>query len=154
MKQNPKQEQTRANLHASKLAKEGFLGDDTRPLEDILAADALTLERLGLTAGQLAEAMRALTALGLKGMGAPIDTRDFTLTVEEYMGKMACPFRDGRRAAKRNTLAVRKDSGESMAWTDVSIHLIEAHGFFQGEGSTYRLEPEALARFLGLEPSE
>ena len=69
------------------------------------------------------------------------------------MGRISCPFRD-HRAAKRNTLA-RDRAGRQMAWTDLSVHLIGAHGFFQGSGSPYRLEPGALAEFLkDMGPSE
>lgn len=154
MKRNPEQEIRRANLEASKLAKEGFLGEDPRPVEEIIAADGEALSALNLSAADLAGTMRALTALGLKGLGAPIDTQDYVVTVEEYMGSMPCPFRDGKRAAKRNTTAVHKKSGRRLSWTDTSIHLIEKHGFFQGEGSSYRLSPPELADFLGLIPKE
>lgn len=154
MKRNPEQDKRRANLEASKLAKEGFLGDDPRALEVIVAADRDALSSLDLTAEDLAGAMRALTALGLKGLGSPIDTKDYVVTVEEYMGSMPCPFRDGKRAAKRNTTAQNKKSGKTLSWTDTSIHLIESHGFFQGQGSSYRLSPVELAEFLGLLPSD
>lgn len=149
MKQNPKQEQLRENLKASKLAKEGFLGEDTRPLEEIVQEDLEELNAMGLTAQKLAERMEQLTALGLKGHGMAVEAEGYSLEVEEFMGRMPCPFRDGKRLAKRNTVATRLADGAQMSWTDASIHLIGQHGFFQGLGSPYRLEPVALARFLG-----
>ncbi len=154
MKQNPKNETLRENLSAGKLAKEGFLGKDDRSPEQIVADDAVALADVNLSAQEVADAMRALTRLGLEGMGQEVDTRDFKLLVEEYMGYMPCPFRDNRRAAKRNTRATSKASGETMTWTDMGIHLIHAHGFFQGIGSPYRLEPLALAAFLQLIKAE
>ena len=150
MKQNPQQEQLRENLKASKLAREGFLGEDSRSLEQIVRDDREELEALGLDAQQLAERMRMLTGLGLKGQGMPIEAEGYSLVVEEYMGRMPCPFRDGHRMAKRNTTATRLSDGQEMRWTDAGIHLIAKHGFFQGLGSPYRLEPVALARFLML----
>ena len=154
MKQNPKNEALRENLKAGKLAREGFLGEDTRQLEQIVADDAAMLAGVDLSAQDVGDAMRALTRLGLEGQGAEVESRDFRILVEEYMGFMPCPLRDGRRAAKRNTRATLKVSGETMAWTDMGIHLIQAHGFFQGKGSPYRLEPLALAAFLQLVKAE
>ena len=154
MKQNPKNEALRENLAAGKLAKEGFLGEDDRPPEQIVADDAATLSEVNLSAQDLADAMRTLTRLGLEGQGVEVDTKDYTLLVEDYMGSMTCPFRDGRRAAKRNTRATLKSNGETLTWTDMGVHLIQAHGFFQGKGSAYRLEPLALAAFLRLIKAE
>lgn len=151
MKQNPKQEQLRENLKASKLAKEGFLGEDTRPLQQIIEDDLQELEAMGLTAEQLAGRMEELTALGLQGQGVPVEAEGYSLQVEEFMGRMPCPFRDGKRLAKRNTSATRLKDGAQLMWTDVGVHLIGRHGFFQGLGSPYRLEPVELARFLNLQ---
>jgi hypothetical protein len=150
MKQNPKDEALRENLEAGKLSKEGFLGDDDRQIEQIVEDDAIQLAEVNLNAQEVADAMRALTRLGLEGQGQEVNTKEFKLVVEEYMGYMSCPYRDNRRAAKRSTRATLKSSGETMTWTDMGIHLIQAHGFFQGKGSPYRLEPLKLAAFLQL----
>ena len=150
MKQNPKEQAILENLEGGRLSKEGFLGDDTRPPQDIIREDLAELEAAGLKPEQLAARMRALTKLGLEGMGAPVEREGYVLTVEDYMGWMSCPFRDNRRAAKRITHAQHTAGGQAFTWSDMSIHLIDAHGFFQGIGSPYRLEPVALAQFLEL----
>ncbi len=150
MKPNPKEQAVLQNLEGGKLAKDGFLGDDPRPHQEIIRDDLAELEAGGITAKQLAKRMAELTEKGLEGLGAPITHDGYELVVEEYMGRMACPFRDGRRAAKRSTTARKVQDGTQMVWTDMSVHLIDAHGFFQGIGSPYRLEPLKLARFLGL----
>lgn len=150
MKQNPKEQALRDNLEPGKLAKDGFLGEDKRPVDEIIADDLGELNAMGVTQQQLAARMRELTKAGLEGLGAPIDFGGYTLVVEEFMGWMGCPFRDYRRAAKRITHATAAKGGKTMTWTDMSIHLIEHHGFFQGLGSTYRLEPVELVEFLKL----
>ncbi len=150
MKPNPKDQAIMENLEGGRLSKEGFLGEDPRPLQEIIREDLAELEARGLTAQQLAARMRELTKQGLEGMGNPMDSQGYRLTVEDYMGRIACPFRDGRRMAKRTTIAQHLETGALSQWTDMSIHLIEAHGFFQGIGSPYRLEPMELADFLGL----
>jgi hypothetical protein len=35
-----------------------------------------------------------------------------------------------------------------VQWSDLSIHLIGAHGFFEGRGSFFRLEPAELVAIL------
>ena len=35
-------------------------------------------------------------------------------------------------------------SGETLIWSDLSIHLIRDHGFYRGKGSPFRLEPRVL----------
>jgi len=42
------------------------------------------------------------------------------------------------------------DTGEEIRWTELQIHLIEAHGFYEGKGSVWRVSPSKLGRVLGL----
>ncbi len=148
MKRNPADELLRLDMEAGRLAGEGFLGTDERPVSEIIAADRALLASQDLGARELAQALRDLTRKGMEGQGQPVETGDFAVTVEEYMGRIGCPFKDGFRAAKRNTRAVSRATGESLSWSDLALHLIEAHGFFQGKGSPWRLEPLAAAAFL------
>ncbi len=143
MKENPVELKIRQDM------RESFLADDTRPIAEIIETDLAELHAAGLTQQQLAEAMRALTLKGLENQGFETPVDGYTVLVEEYMGRFGCPFKHGAREAKRNT-TVKNAEGKTMLWTDMSIHLIEAHGFFQGLGSPYRLEPLELAAFLGL----
>lgn len=149
MKPNPAETALRADMLEGRLVLDGFLGDDERPIPEIVWEDERQLAALGLTVGDLAAAMRRLTRSGMRAMGEPVTVDGYTVTAQEYMGFMGCPFKDGRRAAKRNT-TVTNAQGEQFTWSDLGLHLIEAHGFFQGRGSVYRIEPVLLARFLGL----
>lgn len=152
MKQNPQKKDIREDLTAGRLTRDGFLGADPRPFEQIILEDAETLRVLNVTPEQIAEKMQALTQKGLEGMGQEVQAGEYQVTVEEFMGRIVCPFHD-RRAAKRNT-AARDNRGREMSWTDLSIHLISTHGFFQGKGSAFRLEPAETADFLGLTPHQ
>lgn len=149
MKENPNDQFIKRDMRAGRLTRDGFLGCDERSIEEIILADEAALADTGVSAARLADTMRTLTQKGLEGMGEDYPVDGFVVKVEEYMGFMGCPFKDGHRMAKRNT-TVRKESGEKMAWTDLSIHLIGAHSFFQGKGADYRLEPADLVQFLGL----
>ncbi len=146
MKQNPKDIPIQESLRAGILARDGFLGEDGRPFPQIILEDTEALAALGTTPGEVAEEMRRLTRLGIENNGAA-QADGFEVTVEEYMGRIGCPFRD-HRAAKRNTTVTDLSTGRSMSWSDLSIHLIAEHGFFQGKGALYRLEPADLAGFL------
>ena len=149
MKANPRDELLKRDMREGRLSRDGFLGDDERNIEAIIAEDGAILAEAGVSAAKIADTMHVLTQKGLEGMGEECPVDDYLIKVEEYMGFMGCPFKDGHRLAKRNT-TIRKQSGKSMMWTDVSIHLIGAHGFFQGKGAEYRLEPMQLIDLLGL----
>jgi hypothetical protein len=146
MKENPRDALLRVDMEAGRLIKDGFLGEDHRPLSDIISQDLDTLAGLQVSHVELGRAMRRLTRKGMAAIGETVDAGDYLVKTEEYMGWLGCPFKDARRAAKRNTLVRDKE----MRWSDLTIHLIEEHAFFQGKGSAFRLEPEALAAFLGL----
>ena len=53
-----------------------------------------------------------------------------------------------KRFAKRVTTIKLTESGEAISWSDLNIHLIEEHGFFEGKGSAFRIEPGELVRVI------
>ena len=148
MKENPKDTALRKDMAEGRLARDGFLGDDHRPLLEIVDADKAVLDAMGVTQEHLGQKMRALMEKGLTGMGMEVASGHLLVKTEEYMGRMGCPFKDGHRAAKRNTTLTDIQSGKSLTYSDLSIHLIEKHGFFQGKGSPYRIEPGELVAFI------
>lgn len=153
MKESPRDKSIRDDLAEGQWSVEGFLGSDTRTLEQIIRADAVTLQSLNVTAEALGQAMRRLTREGMAGLGDPVETRGYEIMVDEWKGLILCPFKDQRRAAKRLTVVRRLSDNKEFRWSDLSIHLIEDHGFFQGIGSTYRIEPQEIIDFLGLSGS-
>ncbi len=151
MKQSPELEIIQANMMPGSLSAHGFLGNDSRNLTDILHTDAESLKQTGITQEALADKMQELTDFGMRGLGRPMsmDGR-FEIEVEDYMGKLPCPFRDNVKVVKSHTRVRRLDTGVILHWTDLNIHMIREHGFFEGYGSTYRLDPAELVRFLGM----
>jgi hypothetical protein len=151
MKQSPELKAIQANMMPGSLSAHGFIGEDSRNLADILRADAKALKQAGITQQALADKMQELTDFGMQGLGRPMLVNScFEIEVEDYMGKLPCPFRDNAKVDKRQTRIRRLDTGVIMRWTDLNIHMIRKHGFFEGHGSNYRLDPEELARFLGI----
>lgn len=151
MKENPQEHDIKKDMAPGRIIADGYLGTDTRTLEAIIAEDEAVLASLGVTKEQVAAKMQAITMAALEGFGDPLDIEDtYTAQALEFMGFHGCPFKDGKRLAKRNTYVTNKKTEESMVWSDLNIHLIEKHGFFEGKGAQYRLEPAHLVPFLGL----
>lgn len=151
MKQSPQLELIQANMLPGALSAQGFLGEDSRNLADIILSDGKALERMGITRETLAGKMQAMTDTGTRGLGRPVPADErFEIEVEDYKGDIPCPFKDNAKAKKRQTLVRRLDTGAVMRWTDLNIHMIREHGFFEGTGSPYRLDPAELAGFLGM----
>jgi hypothetical protein len=149
MKQTVDMQTIQDKMQPGKLTAEGFLGSDTRNLQDILLADQETMNRLGLTHVEIADRMQAITDVGKRMTEALLPLAEgFAVQVDEYMGAIPCPFGDHHNADKRNTLVKNLKTGAAVHWTDLSIHMIRAHGFYEGIGSYFRLDPTYLADFL------
>lgn len=151
MKQQPDLQKIQEEMQPGSLSAAGFLGHDERNLADIIRADQAAVDALGLTHEAIANAMRALSDAAMAGLGRPVDfSGNYMVVVEEFMGQIACPFRDNHKAVKRTITATSRKTGQSMSWTDLSVHMIALHGFYEGLGSPYRNDPTELANFLAL----
>ena len=136
-------------LRSSVTVAGGFLGTDGRPVDQILAADRATLQALGFTPEQIGQRMQDLTDAARPGLGTEVVIDDrWVVWCEEWKGLMVCPWPHGGRFDKRLTTVRRTDTGQTISWTDLNIHLIAEHGFFEGKGAAFRLEPADLVRIL------
>lgn len=149
MKQSPNMRDLEFMLRSSRIVAGGFLGTDSRPLEEIVEADLVSLAHLGYTVAQVADRMQELTALAIPQLGNPVAVGDnLTVISQDYMGRIICPWPHPMRLAKRLTTARRADTDQSVRWTDLNIHMIAEHGFFEGKGSPYRIEPRKLVHLI------
>lgn len=149
LKRPPDVQKLEEVMRSSKLVMGGFLGPDKRALYDIIEEDISALGRLGYSAEDVATRMRQLTDMGAQGLGTPVTVEGrFEVTVEEHKGLNVCPWPHGGGIRKRITTVRKLDSGKLLRWTDLGIHMIRHHGFFEGRGSLYRLEPRELAESL------
>ena len=145
MKRSPDMEKLEEMLRSSKFVSGGFLGHDERPLEAIIDTDAAALGRLNRTREEIASRMRHITELGKRGL-------ETTVTVEPWLearvidarGPIPCPWPHPGVFSKAVIIARRTDTGGSVRWSELNTHMIEAHGFFEGRGSPFRIEPEDL----------
>ncbi len=145
MKQSPEDLKLIERLASSRFSGSGFMGDDRRSLEETLAADRHALERLGVSAATLVRRLRAADRLAREACGAPVvlcpgmEARHY-----EAMGRVPSPFHGDGMFPKGETRISWKD-GRQLRVSALGIALIERHGFFQGRGSPYRIEPELAA---------
>jgi hypothetical protein len=152
MKQSPELQNTQNKMHPGSLSAKGFLGDDTRNLADILAEDLAALEKLGVNHSIIADRMKYFTASALSSLGSPVIIDEiYQVTVEDFKGTLPCPFNDPFHAGKQNTRVTNLVTGKSLYWSDLNIHMIETHGFYEGKGSFFRVEPVQVVEILGIQ---
>lgn len=123
-------------------------GDD-RPLQRILDDDAADVAGLEMDLEAIAALMKRLYDEGRDGLGDPVRIDDrFEVTVREDRGILACPFRDHYPAPKAMVEAINLKTGRRLKFTILGWHMIQAHGFFQGKGSPFRIDPTDLHDFF------
>jgi len=136
-------------LRASRVVSGGFLGKDPRILEEILETDAAELAALGISQEEVAARMLEITNRARTGLGTPVrmdEKRE--ISADDNRGQMICPWPHAGGYDKTITTVRRIDTGETLRWSELSRHFIEAHGFFEGRGSAFRLEPGTLVRVI------
>ncbi len=149
MKESPHDKKLDEVLRSSKLVAGGFMGHDTRSVSEIVDADDAKLSKLGFTRKQVAQRMRQITHLAKAGLGTwvPID-ENLQAKVDEARGRLVCPWPHPGTFFKRITTIRQTKTGASTRWSDLNIHLIGEHGFFEGKGSDFRIEPAELVAII------
>ena len=150
MKLSPEDSKLMQRMAPGALCRDGFLGDDPRPLGEILDSDRSTVEGLGLTHEDIATALAGAMQAAMPACGAPVAVGDrLTATYSEAMGRIPSPWGDG--VFPKGEIALTDTAtGETILFTPLSVHLISRHGFYQGRRGRYRVEPAAVARLFGL----
>ena len=154
MKQSPQEKQITDRMQPGVYCRDGFLGTDGRTLGEILDTDRSAVEALGTTHERIAAAMERVLDKTVAAGGAPVQIGE-RLTAEfgEAMGRIPCPFGDG--VFRKGEVELTDDrSGEMFRFTPLSVHLIAAHGFYQGRGSPYRIAPWKLCPLFDISPTD
>lgn len=151
MKQTPEYDAIQRQMAPGVITLEGFLGTDSRKLIDILNADDATVRRSEITHEQIARRMQYFRDTALDGLGEFMTVgKHFEVRVDSVRGKLPSPFGGPGMYEKVNTTVVNKRLGREITYTDLHIHFVRDHGFYEGKGSLYRLEPEDLIEILEL----
>ncbi|PID57215.1 hypothetical protein CSB45_08275 [candidate division KSB3 bacterium] len=155
MKQSPQDKQLYENFQPGKITKEGFLGNDRRQIHDIIEADERILSQLGVSREQIADRLQYFIEEGKKGIETPVELEGFITTVIWRRGMLPSPFGDPKRLYHKLVATVVNTSQQKeLTYTQLNVHMIRDHGFFEGKGSLYRLEPEEVVELLELGPEK
>lgn len=153
MKESPQLKEIEAQMKPGVLTLHGFLGNDTRSLVEILDADEAEVRRHGTSHGDIAARMAWFRDKGKEGLGefTTVDEH-FEVKVDSVRGWIPSPFGGPGLYSKTNTTVKNNSIGRSIVYTDINIHLIGDHGFYEGKGSLFRLEPSDLILILEIGP--
>ncbi len=132
-----------------RLHRGNYLRGDDRPLARILEEDAAEVTRLEMDLEDVTSKMKRLYDLGRKGLGDTVIVDViFEVSVREERGILAGPWGDQFAAPKATVTAVNLRNGKTLTFSVLGWHLIRSHGFFQGMGSPFRIEPKELHDFF------
>lgn len=154
MKQTVQMSEIQERMKPGVITRDGFLGKDRRNLSDIIQDQDAEVLRLGLTHGQIAARLQEFRQAGTEGLGDMVAVQPhFEVSVDIARGKLPCPF--GHRGLIRKTSVHVRNlrTGGEIDYTDMTIHLIGEHGFYQGIGSPHHLEIREIAEILEIEPA-
>lgn len=149
MKLSPQEAKIIAKMQPGVITLNGFLGDDERHLHEIIMQDSLLLEKLGITAEEVANRMQYFTDQSFDVFPETVLVDGhFLVETDVVRGKLPCPFSHPGVYRKALTYLENQNNGLKVRWTSLSIHMIQKHGFFEGLGSAFRLDPAVLYRAL------
>jgi len=151
MKQTEQMKEIQERMKPSVITLDGFLGSDNRNLIDILVEDDAEVKRLNLTHKRIAERMQELREAGKEGLGDFIRVSPhYEVSVDIARGKLPCPFGHKGLVRKTNIQVRNLEKDREITFTDMNIHMIEEHGFYQGKGSSFRMEISDLIDILDI----
>jgi hypothetical protein len=152
MKETPQEKHIYENFLPGKITKEGFLGQDTRHIHDIVEEDLHTLARSGVTKEQIADRLQYFIEEGKKGLETPVEIDGFTTQVIWRRGMLPSPFGGPKRLYHKIVATVTNNKlNKTITYTQLNVHMIRDHGFFEGKGSVFRLEPDEVIEVLEIQ---
>jgi hypothetical protein len=149
MKETTQEQRIRARMQPGIITLNGFLGKDKRSLSDIISDDDKQLQALSRTPIEIAERMQYFSNASFSAFDCKITVDEiYVVETEVTRGRMTCPWAHDGFHRKYITKLTNTKNNTSVVWTALNIHLIKEHGFFEGKGSTFRLDPATLVKAL------
>lgn len=149
MKLSPHEKMKLDRLLPSKFSASGFLGSDTRSVEEIIQEDLNVLKEFNVTHEETAVFLKDIHQKARAAFGNGIEIASGLIATHfESRGKIPSPFVGDGVFEKGETVVEDKRNNGQFSVTDLSIMLIAKHAFFQGKGSPYRIEPTLIAGLI------
>jgi hypothetical protein len=149
MKQTPNEDKITSKMQPGVITLSGFLGTDDRHYHAIIEEDEKALVSLGITAEEVADRLEYFSNKSFENYLEPVIIDDiYEVETEVTRGKLPCPFSHPGIYRKAVTKLTNLKTGKNIMWSSLNIHLIRQHHFFEGHGSTFRLEPEVLKKTI------
>jgi hypothetical protein len=139
---------TRSLFEPGELARDGFMGRDERPILEIVRSDAEKLARCAAAAGEVADFLQSLIDEGKRGLEGPVVHGDGVVRIHWARGMLPCPFGEPRLHPKITAVVTVPSPARTIRFSQLGVHLIREHGFFGGNASPYRLEPEEVVALM------
>jgi hypothetical protein len=153
MKQTVQMKQAQERMRPGVITRDGFLGTDSRNLIDILVDDDASVKRMSVSHQGISSRMIELRDAGMRGLGDYISVEPhFEVRVDSVRGRLPCPFGDPGVFPKTNVFVRNLEKKREITYTDMHIHMIGSHGFYEGKGAPFRLEPKDLVDILEIAP--
>jgi hypothetical protein len=153
MKQTVQMKMAQERMKPGIITRDGFLGNDARNLIDILVEDDAAVKRMSVNHQSIAARMIELREAGMRGLGDYISVEPhFEVRVDSVRGRLPCPFGDPGVFPKTNIFVRNIEKKREITYTDMHIHMIGSHGFYEGKGSLFRLDPKDLVEVLEITP--
>lgn len=171
----PRTPKTLLHFYPGGCSGAGFLGWGEK-LEDVIRDDEEILKRLGYTHADILRKLEEIQTnerqffeqdeifrkrnekLALKGKEprwpTKVERPDFTLESQYFLGGQSCPFEECKHHQSiapggcHNVRITNVRSGAKIDMPGMIRHLIEEHHFFEGKGSSYRVDPERLVKVI------
>jgi hypothetical protein len=137
----------------------GFLGPKEKLLDVLVADNRYVVDELGLTHQELAKHLHAIGSIGRWQVWEHrrfeyvfvYHGRRFKAATLVSKGFQPSPFRDGTQSGTDVTVE-NLDTGKKLRYGLLVPYLIERYGFYEGKGTSYRVEPSTVLEvfdFLG-----
>jgi hypothetical protein len=141
-------------MRPGSMARAGFLGEKEKLLDVLVEDNRTVVDKLGKTHAELAVPLRILGAYAQeKGTKEPIEFvyrgRRFQARAEVAKAYIDSPFND-QLATNVSVTLWNLDNGKSLTYSMMVPHLIERYGFYEGHGTSYRVEPSDIVDVLEL----
>lgn len=136
------------DMRPGALSRLGFLGKDESLLEILADDNRFVVETKGLTHRDLARHLHVAGALAIKhAQKDPFEFlyhgKRFKVTGQTFKGTVDSPFNDGTKTnCAANVWNVA--TGKTIAFSLLVPYMVERYGFYEGKGTTYRVDPRAI----------